>query len=61
MISGPLTRFSISIDRIKPELGYVPGNVRFLLAGVNDLKGTGTDEDVLTIAHALVETGILRS
>ena len=48
--------FSPSIDQIKPGLGYTKENARFLLWGVNALKGAGTDEDMLTIAEAIVST-----
>lgn len=50
--NGP-SMFSPSLDRIIPALGYVPGNVRFLLHGVNALKSTGTDDDVRTLIAAL--------
>jgi hypothetical protein len=45
---------SPSIDRIVPEKGYVPDNCRFILSAVNNLKGTGTDTDMLLIARILV-------
>lgn len=47
--------FSPSIDRIVPENGYTPENCRIILNGINGLKHTGTDEDVFTIAYAIVE------
>lgn len=46
--------FSPSIDRIVPELGYVAGNVRFVIHAVNSMKNNGTDEDVVMIARAIV-------
>lgn len=46
--------FSPSIDRKNNAEGYVKGNCRFVLFGVNSLKGTGTDIDVRDIAQALV-------
>lgn len=46
--------FSPSIDRIDPERGYVPDNCRFILFAVNAMKGSGTDEDILAIARAIV-------
>lgn len=52
---GKVTPYSPSMDRVKPELGYVLGNVRFILHGLNDLKGTGTDEDLLYICRRVVE------
>lgn len=45
--------YSPSLDRIKPELGYVPGNVRVILDAVNGAKSTGTDEDLIMICHAV--------
>lgn len=51
---GPLTPYSMTIDRIKPELGYTKSNVRFIIFGLNALKGPGTDEDVLKICRAVV-------
>jgi len=47
--------FSPSIDRIDPALGYVQGNCRFILFGLNALRGTGTDQEMLQIAGALLE------
>jgi hypothetical protein len=46
--------FSASIDRIEPDLGYTQKNCRFILFGVNALKSDGTDDEMLTIARALV-------
>jgi hypothetical protein len=51
---GP-TIFSPSLDRIKPALGYVPGNVRFLLHGLNALKSDGTDDDVRFIIKSVYD------
>lgn len=51
-IANPM---SPSIDRVRPELGYTIGNVRFILHALNDLKGSGTDEDVIRICHAVAE------
>lgn len=42
--------FSPSLDRIVPGLGYVPGNVRFILHCVNSFKGTMTDEQMAWVA-----------
>lgn len=46
--------FSCSLDRIDPRFGYTPENSRFILWGCNGLKGSGTDEDMYTIAKALI-------
>lgn len=50
-----ITPFSATIDRINNKKGYTEENSRIILFGVNALKGTGTDEDVLKIAKALVK------
>ena len=46
--------FSPSIDRIRSDLGYTQDNCRFVLFAVNNLKGAGTDADMLRIAEAIV-------
>lgn len=46
--------FSPSIDRIKSSEGYTQNNCRFVLFAVNSFKGTGTDEQMLEIANALI-------
>lgn len=46
--------FSPSLDRIRPELGYTMKNCRFVLLGVNLLKHTGTDKDMVRIAKAIL-------
>lgn len=46
--------FSPTIDKIVPELGYTQANSRFVIWGVNALKGTGTDADMYFIAEAIV-------
>jgi hypothetical protein len=47
--------FSPSIDRIDSSLGYLQTNCRFVLFAVNSLKGTGTDQQMLQIAQAIVQ------
>ncbi|MGH7971285.1 MAG: hypothetical protein ACREIC_21410, partial [Limisphaerales bacterium] len=51
--AGPKA-FSPSIDRIKPELGYVDDNCRFVLWAVNAFKAEGDDEQMLRLARALL-------
>lgn len=43
-----------SLDRHDPKLGYTKDNVRVTLWCFNAAKGTGTDQDVLIMARALV-------
>lgn len=53
--TGVCTPFSPSLDRVKPELGYVVGNIRLVLHGVNSLKGdTDDDSDLVDICKAVV-------
>lgn len=47
--------FSMSIDKIKPELGYVAGNVRAVLWCVNAALGDWGLEVVLPVFHAIVD------
>lgn len=46
---------SLSIDRVKPELGYTQDNVRFILHCLNAMKGNGTDGQVLEICKLVAE------
>ncbi len=46
--------FSPSLDRIDNERGYTQDNARFILWGINALKGVGTDLDAARIAAALL-------
>lgn len=47
--------YSPSIDRVKPELGYVKDNCRFVIFSVNAMKYDGSDNDMLSIARALLQ------
>lgn len=46
--------FAPSLDRNDPDLGYTKDNVRVTLWCFNAAKGTGTDQDVLVMAQAMV-------
>ncbi len=46
-----------SIDRMHASDGYTRGNVRVVLLGVNGLRGSGSDDDMLMIARAVVKNG----
>lgn len=43
-----------SLDRIDPAQGYVMGNCRFILWGLNALKGVGSDALMAEIASAFL-------
>lgn len=51
--AGP-NPFSPSIDRIDQSIGYTKENCRFVLFAINGFRGAGTDEQMYTIALALV-------
>lgn len=53
-VAGCASTFSPSIDRVIPALGYVEGNTRLILNGLNSLKLTATDVEVLEICSAVV-------
>jgi hypothetical protein len=48
--------FSPSIDRIISSEGYVIGNCRFILLGINALRGSGSDDEMFLIAKALIRS-----
>lgn len=52
---GEIGPFSISVDRIKPELGYVLGNVRAVLWCLNAALGDWGLEVFLPVARAIVD------
>lgn len=45
---------SPSLDKIVPELGYVPGNVRVISQLANQCKGNATKEEMLKFAHWVI-------
>ncbi len=49
---------SPSLDRIRPELGYVKGNVRVISARANLLKNDATVEELTKVLEDLRELGI---
>ena len=53
---GKLHPYSPSLDRNDNSKGYTQDNCRFVLHAVNNFKGTGTDEDMLVIAQAIVNS-----
>jgi hypothetical protein len=47
---------SPSLDRIKPELGYVPGNIQVISARANVMKNDATPEELLAFANWVYRT-----
>lgn len=47
--------FSASIDRIDPTRGYTKDNCRLILQAENMFKGRLTDDEMLSIALAILE------
>lgn len=52
--SGRPTPMSASVDRIKPELGYVEENCRLVLYCVNSFKSTMSDVQMRKVARRLI-------
>lgn len=52
---GTRSPYTPSIDRIRPELGYVPGNVRLVLTAVNIALCDWGEGVLLHIARAMVK------
>lgn len=42
---------SPSLDRIRPELGYIPGNIQVLSLKANAMKSNATPEQLLKFAE----------
>ena len=53
--TGGQSPFSMSIDRIEPQKGYVPGNVRFVCWWVNAACGSWGLEMILPAMRAIVD------
>lgn len=47
---------SASLDRIIPELGYVPGNIQVISAKANLMKNDATSEELLAFGQWIEET-----
>lgn len=54
---GTLVDSSPSLDRLVPELGYVPGNVAVISYKANRIKNNGSREDVMKVAAWMAKTG----
>lgn len=47
---------SVSVDRIIPELGYVPGNIRLISMKANQIMSNVSIEDIEAVLNYLKET-----
>jgi hypothetical protein len=47
--------FSPSLDRIVPELGYVPGNIRVISLLANNMKSSANNQQLITFANWVKE------
>lgn len=54
VIGDDRSPLSPSIDRIIPGIGYVKGNCRFILWALNAFKGESTDDQMFSIAEAMM-------
>jgi len=52
---GMVNPFSPSVDKVKNHLGYTQDNCRVIIYGLNALKGTGTDADLLNISKVVID------
>jgi hypothetical protein len=59
-VVGLRSSFSASVDRREPALGYTPENSRLVVWCYNSAKSSGTDEDVMKMAEALVRQKALK-
>jgi hypothetical protein len=51
--NGKQENFSPSLDRIRPELGYVAGNIRIISHRANMLKNDATWQELLAVGEDL--------
>ena len=53
--NGRLSQESPSLDRIKPELGYVPGNIAVISQKANQIKSAYTSKEIYAVGDWLHE------
>lgn len=49
------TMYAASIDKIRPELGYVKGNVEVISRKANVMKNNASTEELLEFAYTILE------
>lgn len=55
-LNGHSQRMSPTLDKINPELGYVPGNVQWLSNMANLMKQNATPEELLQFSEWCIKT-----
>lgn len=53
-MNGKLSPTSMSMDKIDPSLGYAKGNIRLICHAINMFRGQMSDDQMLTMARAIV-------
>jgi hypothetical protein len=53
--NGLIKRGNASLDRIDSNIGYIPGNVQFVLKSVNIAKQSSSDEDFIEMCRKVTE------
>jgi hypothetical protein len=56
--NGKVASDSPSVDRLRPELGYVEGNLRVISMKANNIKSAYTSADVARVAEWMREEGL---
>ena len=56
--NGKMTSDSPSVDRLRPELGYIEGNVRVISVKANNIKSAYTAADVARVAEWMQGEGL---
>jgi len=54
--SNGVQRDSLSLDRIEPSLGYVPGNIRLVTYQANMARGPYPDDELFAFCEAVLAT-----
>lgn len=58
IMKGSGSPTDVTTDRIRPELGYVKGNIIIVSRLANQIKSTGTSEQIATVARFYARLGV---